>query len=199
MSQFTKIAIMTAFLKLLNKSPLNKISVKDIVDECGINRSTFYYHFEDIHSLLVEILQLETEKILDIKDSDFSWKDAFIQSTSFARENKKAIYHIYHSLNREYLDKYLYSVIGHYLEVVIKRELKDYMIKDSDINIMIDIYKFALVGMIYTWLESGMAKDYDEIASRMYELIGDNIKTTLIKTDPNYVVTTTIEKKHSDK
>lgn len=198
MPQFTKIAIMTTFMKLLNKNPLNKISVKDIVDECGINRSTFYYHFQDIHSLLVEILQAETKKVLDINESEFSWKDAFIQSTEFARDNKKAIYHIYNSLNREYLDKYLYSVIGHYLKVVIKKEIKEYNIKESDINIMVDIYKFALVGMIYTWLESGMAKDYDEIASRLYELLGDNMKTALIKTDPNYEVITTIQPKKSD-
>jgi len=41
-------AIMESVLRLLEERPLNKITVKDIVDECGINRNTFYYHFEDI-------------------------------------------------------------------------------------------------------------------------------------------------------
>ena len=43
-------AIMESVLKLLEERPLSKITVKDIVDECGINRNTFYYHFEDISS-----------------------------------------------------------------------------------------------------------------------------------------------------
>ena len=43
MSQFTKRAIMETFIKLLGEHPLDKITVKDIVEECGVNRNTFYY------------------------------------------------------------------------------------------------------------------------------------------------------------
>ncbi len=46
MANFTKQAIETAFLQLLNEKPLNKISVRDIVEKCGINRNSFYYHFQ---------------------------------------------------------------------------------------------------------------------------------------------------------
>ena len=45
MASFTRKAIMTVFLNLLDERPLSKITVKDIVDACGINRNTFYYHF----------------------------------------------------------------------------------------------------------------------------------------------------------
>ena len=41
MPNFTKQAIKAAFLKLLNEQPLNKISVRSIVEECGINRNSF--------------------------------------------------------------------------------------------------------------------------------------------------------------
>ena len=40
MSQFTKKAIIDSFVKLLNKTSLDKITVKDIVDDCGVNRNT---------------------------------------------------------------------------------------------------------------------------------------------------------------
>ena len=52
MANFTKQAIETAFLQLLNEKPLNKISVRDIVEKCGINRNSFYYHFQDIYEVL---------------------------------------------------------------------------------------------------------------------------------------------------
>lgn len=45
MASFTRKAIEEAFLKLLDARPLNQITVKDIVEECGVNRNTFYYHF----------------------------------------------------------------------------------------------------------------------------------------------------------
>jgi len=41
-------AIKASFLKLLNQRPLREITVKDIVQDCGVNRNSFYYHFQDI-------------------------------------------------------------------------------------------------------------------------------------------------------
>ena len=41
MANFTKQAIKAAFLELLDEKPLNKISVRDIVERCGINRNSF--------------------------------------------------------------------------------------------------------------------------------------------------------------
>ena len=52
MTQFTSKAIEESFIRLLNERPLDKITIKDIVDDCGISRNTFYYHFQDITALL---------------------------------------------------------------------------------------------------------------------------------------------------
>ena len=52
MPNFTKKAIKDSMKKLLNERPLNQITVKDIVEDCGINRNSFYYHFEDMPSLI---------------------------------------------------------------------------------------------------------------------------------------------------
>ena len=47
MTNLTKKAIKESFISLLNERPYNKITVKDIVDGCGINRNSFYYHYHD--------------------------------------------------------------------------------------------------------------------------------------------------------
>ena len=52
MANFTRRAIKESFLKLLNQRPLNQITIKDIVEDCGINRNSFYYHFEDLPALV---------------------------------------------------------------------------------------------------------------------------------------------------
>lgn len=57
-TNFTKKAIIEAFWKLLEEKPYNKITVKEIVDSCQINRNTFYYHFHDIPDLLEQIIRL---------------------------------------------------------------------------------------------------------------------------------------------
>ena len=52
----TRGTIVQGFERLLNEKPVNKITVKDIAETCGINRNTFYYHFQDIPGLLEEIM-----------------------------------------------------------------------------------------------------------------------------------------------
>ena len=52
-----------AFWELLEEKPNKKITVKDIVDRCKVNRNTFYYHFDGINSLFEEALIAWEEKI----------------------------------------------------------------------------------------------------------------------------------------
>ena len=65
MPNFTKRAIKDAFLRQLAERPLGQITVKDIVEECGINRNSFYYHYEGIPSLLEEIIAEELKKLIE--------------------------------------------------------------------------------------------------------------------------------------
>ena len=63
MPSFTKKAIIESFLRIAAKKPLDKITVRDIVDDCGVNRNTFYYYFQDIYAVLEEICRNGVEKV----------------------------------------------------------------------------------------------------------------------------------------
>ena len=43
-----KAAVADALLELIRRKDADKITVKDLVEVCGISRQTFYYHFKDI-------------------------------------------------------------------------------------------------------------------------------------------------------
>ena len=47
-----------AFLELLEKKDFAYITVKEICEKAGVNRSTFYLHYENISDLLKETLIL---------------------------------------------------------------------------------------------------------------------------------------------
>ena len=70
MANFTRRAIKETFLKLLNQRPLNQITVKDIVEDCGINRNSFYYHFEDLPALVEEMVgeQVQSLSLIHISE-----------------------------------------------------------------------------------------------------------------------------------
>ena len=64
MPPFAKREIKNSFIKLLTERPISQITVKDIVEDCGVNRNSFYYHFQDIPSLLEEIIVEMTAKVI---------------------------------------------------------------------------------------------------------------------------------------
>lgn len=53
--QFTKNALREAMIELITEKPLTSITVKDVCARADINRSTFYLHYKDVDSLLVEV------------------------------------------------------------------------------------------------------------------------------------------------
>lgn len=63
MTASAKEQIASAFLALLGKKPLDKLSVTDIVQASGVTRQTFYYHFQDISALITFIVCRYTDDL----------------------------------------------------------------------------------------------------------------------------------------
>ena len=72
MSQLTKYALAQSLRKLLKERPLDKITVKDLVEDCGVNRQTFYYHFQDIYDLIAWSLNTGIDELLKSSDAQNS-------------------------------------------------------------------------------------------------------------------------------
>ena len=106
MPSFTKKAIVESFLHLAGKKPLDKITVRDIVDDCGINRNTFYYYFQDIYAVLEDILG-EFIRVLPSEQSLCDTLSAFhTQIALFAATYPHAAKSLALSLGFEGLERY---------------------------------------------------------------------------------------------
>ena len=79
MQKDTKKLIFDTFIEQLEKKPFDKITVKDIVESCGINRNTFYYYYSDIYDLLEEVFTKELKVITEQHKNGGSWLEAFIK------------------------------------------------------------------------------------------------------------------------
>ena len=180
MSQLTKKAITEAFITLLNQRPLDKITVKDIVDRCQINRNTFYYHYQDIYALLEELMQEEIRKIVENAPSIESWQDGFIEGIQFALSNRKAVYHVYNSAYRELLAQYLFRVADRILPEFVGAKSQGLDVSPRDMRIICDFYKYALAGIVFQWIRGGMQEELTEVIRRIGVLFEGNIRSALV-------------------
>ena len=51
-SEQTKRALAAALKELMAQNPIDKITIHDVTERCGIRRQNFYYHFQDVYDLL---------------------------------------------------------------------------------------------------------------------------------------------------
>ena len=107
MQQLTKKALGESLKKILSKKTLDNITVIDIVNDCGVNRQTFYYHFQDIYDLLDWIFQKEAESVLHHKINSENWKECLSSVFCYLIDNKDFIKNTYRSIGRDSLEQYL--------------------------------------------------------------------------------------------
>ncbi len=87
-------------MNCLMRKPLAKITVKDIVERCGVNRNTFYYHFRDISDVVESALLREVDNAFEHPVEVDSMLECLEVLVNLIGENKKAMLHIYCSVQR---------------------------------------------------------------------------------------------------
>lgn len=157
MAKYTKKIIMDTFMNLLEDNSLDKISVKDIVEECEINRNTFYYYYSDIYDLLEDVFRTETEKFLvgEVRE-DITFFEEYRRAADIILNYRKAVIHIYNSRKRDVLHNYLQTVSFELIGRFVRRESKGYDISAQDIEYIIRFYSYAIVGNTMDWIERKM-------------------------------------------
>ena len=68
--QYTKNRIYECALKMAEKRPVNKITVRAIVEECKITRNTFYYHFHDLYDVYVSFVDSKFDELMKHAGTD---------------------------------------------------------------------------------------------------------------------------------
>ncbi len=156
MPNFTKKAIKDAFKSLLAKRPINKISVKDIVEECGINRNSFYYHFQDVPTLLEEIVLDYADNII----ADYSPNDPVevcIQAVmAFAAEHRRETLHVYRYMNRDLFESYLWKICERIITAYVDNYFEGSHLSRNTRDMLIHILKCESFGLVIAWMNDGM-------------------------------------------
>lgn len=173
MANFTRKAIRETFIELLEEQPLNDITVKEIVDRCGINRNTFYYYYQDLPALIEEIIKEEAEAFIHAYPSVTTIVECFDAVTEFASHQKKAIMHIYRSMSREVFERNLMMVCEYFVHNYVDMALAQEPISGENKKTIVDYYKCVCFGLTIDWLNAGMAEEYTRSIRRIFLLKKD--------------------------
>lgn len=154
-SRITKNSIANAFMKLLTQRPFEKITVRDIVEECGLTRNTFYYYYQDTYDIVDYILTREINKIIESQEAGKIDEDFLDTVFSFVFDNPKLMYHLFKSSKRDELDFYFKKAIGTALDNFITRLEGDTPIPSEDRQLILTVVTGSIISATGEWAMKG--------------------------------------------
>ncbi len=181
MSQVTKNALCDGLKTLLTRKTLDKITIKELTAHCGVNRQTFYYHFQDLYALLEYLLVREGERVLSDKRTCDNWEEGLLEVFHYLKANKNLVEHAYRYMSRERLESTLYTHVQKLLKQVIDENLHDLDVSLEDQLFIANFYKYAFVGIVLEWVKSNMKESPAFIVDHMRTLLEGSFRQSLIK------------------
>lgn len=116
----TRQMLAASLRKHLEKKPLSKITVSEIAADCGVNRKTFYYHFEDIYALFKWMLEQETVEVVKKFDLLIDYHEVIQFVMDYVVANKHIVNSAYDAMGREGLKRFFYDdfigIIQNYID-----------------------------------------------------------------------------------
>lgn len=107
----TKQELSAALKRLMESKPINRITIRELVESCGVNRKTFYYHFEDIYALLKWTLEQEALLLFDKYDLVHDNSKALEFVLDYVGENLAMLQNIVRSIGRSELGRFFFKDI----------------------------------------------------------------------------------------
>ena len=90
----------------MEKKPLSKITVSEIITDCGVNRKTFYYHFQDIYALLKWMLDEEAIEVVKQFDMLVDYREAILFVLDYVKKNKHLLCCAYDGMGRDEMKRF---------------------------------------------------------------------------------------------
>ncbi len=170
-SLITKKAIAEGMKELTRKKSFDKITVSDITQICGLNRQTFYYHFQDKFELVNWIYYND---IIMIVIEGLSYENCVDKVLQMLMKMKSEDYFYINTLKasvKNEFEEYLLKIVGELFFEIITKIAKDTKMEEDEIRFIADFYAFGMTGTIISWALRGMRESPEYIVTQLKNLI----------------------------
>lgn len=150
----------------MKNKKISKISVSDIIADCGVNRKTFYYHFEDIYALLKWTLERETIEVLKNFDLTQNPKEAIMFVVDYVDQNKHILNCAYDSMGRDGMKRFFHSDFYNVILSIVEEMEKEHntMLPEDFKKYLTDFYTGALTAILIDYFQNkDSVKNWDEV------------------------------------
>lgn len=182
----TKHALACALKEQMRQKPLDKITIQELTDRCGIRRQNFYYHFEDVYDLLHWMFNEEAVVLLERCEGASLWQEGLLQFLKYLEENKAvylcALRSVGHMHMRRFMESEIYRVIHEAVEQ-IGDEVGAIQggATEDDTALMAHVYVVATGGIIESWLLGEIDRTPEQLVAFTDMVLTDHIRGSKLR------------------
>lgn len=178
----TEQLIEQCYLSLLSDGEEDDITVKLLCQKAGINRSTFYAHYEDIFSLRDRILQRFMAELINISSapdysSGYIWSKDFFEMYLLHIKNNQGFYlsflrdYLAVVENSSHIDMFSgYSKNGQ----ILPRNhygMNDIVLSDAEVRYRFMYHEAGITMCLLRWVKFGCQESIEEICSILTKIL----------------------------
>lgn len=168
-SLITKRAIAEALKELCREKPFDKISISDMTAACGLNRQTFYYHFQDKYELLSWIYYNENFSRITDDITLENWDQKILELLWIMRREKSFYMNTIKEQEHTF-ESYLFEMAKALFSEAIIRLDENGRLTGEERDFDAKFYAYGICGVILSWAEAGMKTEPEVVAGRLKSL-----------------------------
>lgn len=178
-TNLTKMTLAQSLKKLMVVRPLNKITVHAIIQDCGLHRQTFYYHFKDIFDLVEWMFNQEI--IVSLKENfTFElWDKGMYLLFSYIKNNEKICMCAFEGLGRAGLERLFSHDMQNIMRNFIDQLVYNLEVDEKYIEFISNFHLRAFAGQLIDWFQNGMNESPEEIVKMIESTVKGNIAVSL--------------------
>ena len=180
-SEHTKAMLCQALKKKMVQKPLDKITIRELADDCGLKRQAFYYHFQDIYDLVRWMFQQEAVSLLRQHDGALLWQEGLLQLLRYIEENRAVCRCALQSLGRSYISMFFRDDI----HAIIHRTVDElhrqahFLQAPGQGELLTQFYVIALAGVVESWVLGELKCSAEELVDFIDRLLTDQLRGAL--------------------
>ena len=173
----TKRTLAKSLKKIMKKKSLSKITVSEIIADCGLNRKTFYYHFEDIYSLLKWIFENEAIETTKHFNLIVDYKEAIFFVMDYIEENDYIINCACDSIGRDEMKRFFFADFNEIVVSLIESAEKEVgkTLNSGYKSFLCSFYVEALAGMLVDWIKNRRERNRQQVMEYLVKTIRDSL------------------------
>lgn len=181
MSLATRKEFAAALKKLMAIKPINKITVRELVAECGMNRNSFYYHFEDIYALFKWMIEAEAVEVVRQYDLMMDYHEVVNFVLDYVENNQYLLANAYNAVGQAGLKRFLYldfiSCLGNLIDQGAQKQ--NIALEEDYRQFLCAFYAEAIAGTLLDYITNPQTRSREKVVSYLERLLRSTLPAAI--------------------